>query len=63
MHQCLEQSKSIDDNESLYFLQAAGLFLMFQDDNALSMAGPEEMVALARQLEELIFLKQQCMQE
>ena len=28
---------------------------MFQDDNELSMAGPEEMVALARQLEELSF--------
>ena len=51
----LNEAESFNDNESLYFLQSAGLFLMFQDDNELSMAGPEEMVALARQLEELSF--------
>ena len=51
----LNEAESFKDNESLYFLQSAGLFLMFQDDNELSMAGPEEMVALARQLEELSF--------
>ena len=51
----LNEAESFNDNESLYFFQSAGLFLMFQDDNELSMAGPEEMVALARQLEELSF--------
>jgi Leu/Phe-tRNA-protein transferase len=51
----LNEAESFNDNESLYFFQSAGLFLMFQDDNELSMAGPEEMAALARQLEELSF--------
>ena len=51
----LNEAESFNDDKNLYFLQAAGLFLMFQDDNELSMAGPEEMVALARQLEELSF--------
>ncbi len=49
----LKQAQPFNDNEDLYFLQAAGLFLMFQDDNELSMAGSEEMVMLAKQLEEL----------
>ena len=51
----LNEAEPFDDDKNLYFLEAAGLFLMFQDDNELSMAGPEEMVALARQLEELSF--------
>ena len=51
----LNEAEPFNDDKNLYFLQAAGLFLMFQDDNELSMAGPEEMVALARQLEELSF--------
>ena len=51
----LNEAEPFNDDKDLYFLQAAGLFLMFQDDNELSMAGSEEMVALARQLEELSF--------
>lgn len=51
----LDQGMPFNDNEDKFFLQAAGLFLMFKDDNELSMAGAEEMIELAAQLEELSF--------
>ena len=41
-----------DQNAQMY-LQAAGIFLLFKDDNDLSMAGPEEIAQLAEQLEDL----------
>ena len=50
-----DQGMPYHDNEDKLFLQAAGLFLMFKDDNELSMAGAEEMIELAAQLEELSF--------
>jgi hypothetical protein len=53
--QLLDKGDPFNDNEELCFLQAAGLFLMFQDDNELSIAGSEEMTMLAKQLEELAF--------
>jgi len=51
----LAKAEPFNDNENLFFFQAATLFLTYQDDNELSMSGQEEITKLAKYLEELTF--------